>query len=237
MAQVEQAFILVGGRGTRLGALAKDTPKPLMEIAPGRVFLDFVIAAFARAGVSDIVLLAGHLAEMVEGRYGAARIGDAEIRVIRETEPLGTAGALRAARRAARAHFFMANGDSLFDFDIASLPAILDGKAIAALALRQIEDGARYGSVAVDGDRITAFREKDAARLGPALINAGVYVIRDTIFDRIPAPPCSIETDVFPGLAAEGLLRGAPFDGYFIDIGLPETLAQARLDLPARFPG
>lgn len=235
MTVVRQAFILVGGRGTRLGAIAKDAPKPLMPIADGRVFLDFVIAAFARAGVSDIVLLAGHLAGQVEARYHGRPIGSAQIRVVREPEPAGTAGALALARDIAAPLFFMANGDSLFDFAIPELAATLPADAVGALALRRVEDGGRYGAVSLENGRITRFAEKDPSLIGPALINAGVYLLRDAVLKDIGPPPCSIETDVFPKLVARGLLAGAAFEGYFIDIGLPETLAQARAELPARF--
>jgi D-glycero-D-manno-heptose 1,7-bisphosphate phosphatase len=49
---------------------------------------------------------------------------------------------------------------------------------------------------------------------------------------RIEAPS-SIESDVFPELVKEGRLEGLPFDGYFLDIGLPETLAQAQRETAA----
>jgi D-glycero-D-manno-heptose 1,7-bisphosphate phosphatase len=44
--------------------------------------------------------------------------------------------------------------------------------------------------------------------------------------------PCSIENDIFPKLAARGLLYGMPADGYFIDIGIPADLARAQTELP-----
>ena len=44
--------------------------------------------------------------------------------------------------------------------------------------------------------------------------------------------PCSIETQVFPKLASAGLLRGKRFEGYFQDIGLPQTLEEAGKDIP-----
>jgi D-glycero-D-manno-heptose 1,7-bisphosphate phosphatase len=65
------------------------------------------------------------------------------------------------------------------------------------------------------------------------LISGGVYLLSRTIIDYVRMP-CSIEHDVFPLLAASGRLRGARFDGYFLDIGLPETLAQAKREIPPR---
>ena len=62
---MRQAVILVGGRGTRLGALAQDTPKPLMPITGDIRFLDYLVENIARHGFEEILLLAGHLAHKV----------------------------------------------------------------------------------------------------------------------------------------------------------------------------
>ena len=93
-------------------------------------------------------------------------------------------------------------------------------------------DGRRYGTVEVDGARVMRFAEKNPDASGAALINAGVYVLTRAILQRIEHLPCSIESDVFPMLASEGRMFGLEGRGYFIDIGLPETLARARAELP-----
>lgn len=235
-AEIEQAVILVGGRGTRLGALARDVPKPLVEIAPGVAFLDILLSRLARRGVRHCVLLAGHLGALVEQRYAGASVGEARIAVLREGAPAGTGGALALAAPALAQLFFMLNGDSLFDFDLQALGKTMRAGDVGALALRTIDDPARYGAVnCVDG-RIVRFREKQTDLKGPALISAGIYLLRREVLDAIGPAPCSIEADVFPKLAEADRLAGATFDGYFIDIGLPDTLAQARNDLPRLFP-
>lgn len=232
---MRQAVILVGGRGTRLGAIAEATPKPLLPIEDGRLFVDYVLANLARQGVAEIILLAGHRGEQVEARYQGARVGGAVVHVVREPAPAGTAGALLHAADQLDPVFLLGNGDTLFDFDAAALEAALKPGDVGALGLRPIEDGGRYGNVICADGRISAFREKDPAHVGPALISLGIYALRREVLARVTKTPCSIETDVFPGLAAEGVLGGAVFDGYFIDIGLPDTLEQARRELPATF--
>ena len=64
-------------------------------------------------------------------------------------------------------------------------------------------------------------------------MNAGIYVLSPAIIDRIRSLPCSIETDIFPGMASEGKLYGVIGEGYFLDIGVPETLKQAQQELLA----
>lgn len=229
---VNQAVILVGGKGTRLGELAQATPKPLLEVAPGVRFVDVVIGEFARHGFTDILMLAGHRSDQVKTAYHGRDVHGARIRVIAEPEPQGTGGALRFAQASLAPRFVLCNGDSLFEINLRALTSPpLTG--VARLALRSVPDASRYGAVDLDGPSIRAFREKDATRSGPAVINGGIYFINRDILDRIRGP-CSIETDIFPVLASEGLLEGRIFDGYFLDMGLPETYERARSEVAQR---
>jgi histidinol phosphatase-like enzyme len=57
-------------------------------------------------------------------------------------------------------------------------------------------------------------------------------VLKREILDLVSAVPCSLEQDVFPALVERGQIRGKAFDGYFLDIGLPETLEQGHRELP-----
>lgn len=229
---VRQAVILVGGRGTRLGELARDTPKPLMPIEGDRRFLDYLVENIARHGVEEILLIAGHLGDQIEDRYHGRRIHGAEVVVVREPEAAGTAGALVHAANRLDDIFLMANGDSWFDFNYLALATALGADDEGALALRRVEDARRYGMVEHNDGRVVAFREKDESLTGPAWISGGVYLLRRSVVERIKTLPCSIEAEIFPALTGEGRLAAMGFDGYFIDIGLPDTLAQAQAEIP-----
>lgn len=229
---IRQTVILVGGRGTRLGDAARDYPKPLVPIAGDRRFLDYLIENLARHGVEEILLMAGHLADRVAERYHGRRVRGAQVHVIAEPAPAGTAGALRYAADRLDDLFLMANGDAYFNMNYLALGQVLGVGDVGAMALRRMPDATRYGRVETNGDRVTAFYEKDSAFRGEALISAGTYLLRGRVLDYVGEPPCSIEFDIFPKLAQAGLLAGAEFDGYMIDIGLPETLAQGRDELP-----
>lgn len=231
---IRQAVILVGGRGTRLGALTRDIPKPMMPIAGDARLLDYLLHNVARHGVEDIVLLAGHLGDVLRERYEGAHFAGATVRVIQEPAPAGTAGALRYAADTLHEQFLMTNGDSLFDANYLALGPAMRADDVGAIALRRVPDAARYGRVEVEGDRIVAFHEKDASFKGEALISSGFYMLRRSILDLVGEPPCSIEVDVFPKLAAARRLSSIESDGYFIDIGLPETLTEGRETLPAQ---
>ena len=95
---IKQIVLLVGGKGTRLGELTKETPKPLLEVEDGIRFLDVVIENFARQGFKDIILLAGFCGEQIQDAYKSKEIYGAKIRVIIETEPQGTGCLLYTSR-------------------------------------------------------------------------------------------------------------------------------------------
>jgi dTDP-glucose pyrophosphorylase len=231
---IRQAVILAGGKGTRLGPITRAVPKPMLPIAGGPPFLDYLLDMIERHGYRDILLLAGYLGETLEAAYGDRRIGKAAVRVMREEVPLGTAGALTIAREALDPRFLLMNGDAFFDINLRALEqASLRSGATATLALRSVPDAARYGRVIEEDGKVLAFLEKDTSRPGPGVINGGVYVLKREILDLVRDLPCSLEQHVFPALVERGEIAGCEFNGYFLDIGLPETLEQGHLELPS----
>ncbi len=228
---LKQAVFLVGGRGTRLGPLTDATPKPLLPVA-GRPFLDYLIDNAARQGFSDIVLLCGYLASVLAQHYAGPGPHGSTVRLVVEPEPAGTAGALLYARELLDDRFLMCNGDSLFACDLAALQERAgEADRTAFLALRRSAPGRRSGTVRLVGNDIRSFHAPEENVEGP--VNAGVYVIRRDLLDWIGPPPCSIEQDVFPRLAADGRLGGGILEGYFIDIGVPEDYERANREVAA----
>lgn len=237
---LEQVVILVGGKGSRLGELSRYMPKPLMQVQNGLTFLDILLENYARQGFKSILLLACHLGEIVKEYYDGKRISQSTIKVFIENEPKGTAGALLEISEYLQSYFILSNGDSFYDINYRAFvrDALLKDND-ASLALFKTQETQRYGSIQLKNNKVIEFKEKNAISTG--LINAGVYLCKKQIIENIKNLPCSIEMDVFPGLAKEGRLGGYIYDGYFIDIGLPATLDYARatiatmLDRPAVF--
>ena len=225
---ISQCVILVGGLGTRLGALTRDTPKPLLPVG-AKPFLDLLIERAARFGFTDIVLLAGYLGDQVLARYaGTRRIAgrDVRVRVVVEQEPAGTGGALRYLDGIADEYFVLMNGDSWLDMDLRAFASIpLPKPVLARIALRRLKDSGRYGVVILDGDRIVDFA---AAGGGEGLLNAGIYLASQGLIGAVGQVPCSLERDIFVPMAKAGKLRGMAFDGTFIDIGVAEDYARAE---------
>lgn len=225
-----QAVILVGGRGTRLGALTEDCPKPLVDVG-GHPFLDHLIVNLVRHGFTDILLLAGYLAEQIEALEKRAASLGCRITCVVEPSPAGTAGALLHARDHLAEQFLLLNGDSFFDINYLDLCALeIGGENTGAIGLRRMSDTGRYGRVELSGNKLTAFAEKTAN--SPGLINSGIYWLDKSVLEWISMSPASLETHVLPRLAKAGQLTGKSYDGFFIDIGIPEDLARAQTEIP-----
>ena len=111
------------------------------------------------------------------------------------------------------------------------MPAIGLPETAGVVALRRMADTGRYGRARLSGGAITDFAEKATAS-GPGLINGGIYWLERSVLDWIEALPASLEQDVLPRLAKAGLLGGRSYDGFFIDIGIPEDLARAQALIP-----
>ena len=225
----QQAAILIGGKGTRLGTLTSHTPKPLIVVR-GRPFVEHLILQMARAGVRRVLLLAGYLPDEVEQWRSGFSLSGVEVSAAIEPAPAGTGGALALAAESLEDRFFMANGDSFFDLDLHDLARPPVPGAVGTVALRPMDPGGRYGRVVLDGERVIAMIPGTPEAAGP--INAGVYALSRDILSFIPAGMASLEDQVFPQAAAAGRLFGRTYDGFFIDIGVPEDLARAQAVLP-----
>ena len=231
-----QAIVLVGGEGTRLRPLTSDTPKPAVTLVD-RPFLAYAIEWLAAHGVTDVVLACGFLPDVLREALGdEERHAGVRITYVAEPEPLGTAGAIRFAAEAIgdrlENRFFALNGDVLADLDLSALMRLhQEREAQATIGLHPVDDSSAYGLVSCDDDGLVLeFAEKTGEQV-PGEINAGAYVLERSVLDLVPrGQACSIEREVFPRLAGDGLC-GLLLDGYWMDIGTPERYLQASWDI------
>ena len=229
-----KAFLLAAGLGTRLRPITDSTPKCLLPI-DGRPLLDIWLDALVRAGVTEVLLNAHHLADQVEAHV-AARIGAPAVRLVIEPELLGSAGTLRANRDFVvdEDMFLAVNADNLTDFDLSVLIDVHRScGAVATLSLFRAPDPTQVGVVEVNADLVVGFEEKPAHPRGD-LANAGMYAFAPAVIEEITGPdPRDIGFDLLPKLI--GRARAVALNGsYFIDIGTSEALRRARDDWKGR---
>jgi len=223
-------FVLAGGLGMRIRSVLGDTPKLLAMIA-GRPYLDHLLDWLRCFGARRVLLGLGYQAKAVVDYLQLHPRSDLKLSYAIEPRPLGTAGALRFARSELRSDpVLVINGDSFAGADLCGMvQRQRDGGASGTVLCTEVADAGRYGRVILDQTgSIQRFVEKDATFQGPALVNAGVYLLSATLLDQIAHDDStSLENDVFERLPQGSLLA---FTGQFqfIDIGTPESLAIAR---------
>lgn len=219
-----QVVVLAGGVGSRLRPWTATIPKPLLPVLD-RTLLEHVVSSLPEDLVDEVVVAGGYKVDQIESYFNEREV-PFDVRIVPEDEPLGTGGALGNCRDVVSGTFACFNGDIVSSLDASTLLRLHQTNgSVGTLGLWEVEDPTRFGIVGLDdNNRISRFKEKPKPEeVFSNLINAGSYIFNDEIFNWMPAGRHSIERDVFPQLAAEGLLSGLPFDGYFIDAGTPEA--------------
>jgi NDP-sugar pyrophosphorylase family protein len=222
------AAVLAGGLGTRLRPVVPDRPKVLAEVG-GRPFLAYLLDQLAAARVRQAVLCTGYGADQVEAAFGA-RYGPLRLSYSREPVALGTGGALRHALPLLAAHTVLAmNGDSYCHVDLDAFRHTHRVRhAEGSLVVVEVAETERYGRVRLNAEeRVCGFEEKHA-RSGSGWVNAGIYLLERALLETIPAGSAvSLERDLFPAWTGRRFF-GFAAAGPFLDIGTPQTYAQAE---------
>lgn len=229
---LQQAVVLVGGLGSRLGELTKNTPKPMLPIN-GVCFLDILLSNLARHGFNNVLLLAQYKSEVIRAHYSNIRIKNLQIQIVEEKVPKGTGGALLEAAHLLDDVFLLVNGDTYFDINYLALLENFDSSTLdLSLALCEVENAARYGKVQLDPDgSIKSFAEKSSVSGVSGFISAGIYIVSRRIINNIQPGFVSLENDIIPDLVERKRVMGRVFDGFFIDIGLPSSYQKAQKEL------
>jgi D-glycero-alpha-D-manno-heptose 1-phosphate guanylyltransferase len=228
-----QAAILAGGLGTRLRLALPERPKVLAPVG-GRPYLMYLLDQLAEAGFREAVLLTGYRADEVRATLETDQAG-LRLTYSVENTPLGTAGAVRRALPLLSSPtILLLNGDSFCDVDLHAF-WMFHRQTVggASLVLARVADVSRFGQVVLGaGARILRFAEKGTRRV-EGWINAGIYLLDRALLGELPADtPLSLERDLLPKWVGEGHVYGFRSLGRFLDIGTPESYAQAGSFFP-----
>lgn len=231
-----KAILLAGGKGTRLRPLTLHTPKPVVPIFD-RAFLHYQIDLLRQVPeIDEVILSLNYQPRRIEEVFGEGEGTGVRLRYVVEPAPLGTGGAIRYAAQGFDDTLVVFNGDVMTAVDVqAVVERHRAAAAQATIVLTPVENPSAYGLVETDADgRVTRFLEKPGAdEITCNTINAGIYVLEPSTFDRIPKDVnYSIERAYFPSLTERGETFVAYVDqGYWIDIGTPEKYIQVHRDL------
>jgi mannose-1-phosphate guanylyltransferase len=235
---VAVAILLVGGFGTRLMPLTRDTPKPMLTVA-GIPVTEHQLKMAKAAGIKEIVLATSYLSNVFTPYFGDGSKWGMSIKYAVEKEPLGTGGAIANAAQLldTEESIVVLNGDVLSSHDLGEQIRQHEANAAdATLHLTQVADARMFGCVPTDSHgRVTAFLEKMDNPVTNQ-INAGCYVFNPLVVSAIPlATVVSVERETFPQLVSNGAkIFGYLENAYWLDVGTPKALLQASIDIVLR---
>ena len=231
-----KAELLAGGCGTRLRPLTLNTPKPVVPIFD-RPFLYHQIDLLRQIPeIDEVILSLNYQPERIKEIVGHGEDVGLPIRYLVEPEPLGTGGAIKYAEPYLDGTTIVFNGDVLTEIDLAAVVNYhRSNKAKATIVLTPVDNPSAYGLVETDSHgNVSRFLEKpDPNEISCNTINAGIYVLEPTTFDRIPTrTKYSIERSYFPSLIEQHETFVAYVDnGYWLDIGTPDKYLQGHRDI------
>lgn len=225
-----EVIILAGGLGTRLRSEIGAKPKCL-ALVNGRPFMWYLVNYLKSQGSSGLIFSLGFGSEEVISLLPEI-CGDLAYSYVVENEPLGTGGAISLAlTKSISDSVFVVNGDTMFPANLTTLMEFhKKTNAGVTVALKRMVNFDRYGAVDIDASGvITRFNEKTFCTEG--YINGGIYVINKDWWNSLKLPEkFSVEKSVLEQFCTQGLIRGLPFEEYFIDIGIPEDYHRASVE-------
>lgn len=189
--------ILAAGKGTRLGDYTKNKAKPSLLVG-GLPIVRRVWLHLKGYNLDPIVVNTSYLAESVKDA-----LANTDVTFLHEEEPAGTAGILLKVKDLLTDPFFVVNGDTLTNVDLAKMH-------------QGFKKSGAIGEI---------FTHKDAIHTG------GVYLFSREVLSYIPKDThFDIDKDLIPKLVAGGEILNLFKDlqAYYIDCGTPSKLDKAR---------
>ncbi|KIU36445.1 glucose-1-phosphate cytidylyltransferase [Methylobacterium sp. PvP062] len=229
-----KAVILAGGLGTRLSEETATRPKPMVEIG-GRPILWHIMKGYSHHGINDFVICLGYKGYIIKEYFAnyflhmsdvTMHIAENRMEIHRKTaEPWTvtlvdtgdqsmTGGRLKRVRHHLEGEemFALTYGDGVSDVDVTAQIAFhrAHGKRATVTAVRPDK---RFGYLALDGDRVTAFEEKPDNEGG--WINGGFFLLAPSVIDTVTGDETVWEREPLERLAREGDLQAFIHDGFW----------------------
>ena len=223
-------MILAAGRGERLRPLTDEVPKALLEVA-GQPLIAHHLMALASAGIERVVINIAHLATKIQQTLGNGNRYGVTIEYSHETTgALETGGGIRQALPLLSDPFLVINGDVLSNFDFQRLTS--NDRSLAHLVMVNNPPHNPAGDFFLIGNKLSTSPSGNAPRLTYAGI--GLYqkaLFKDTPNRRFPLAPLLREA------ASRSQISATIHSGYWVDVGTPARLAEARSHYKLTPPG
>lgn len=237
-----KAMLFAAGLGTRLKPFTDSNPKAL-AVVNNRTLLEHNIRYLQRYGISDVVVNVHHFAEKIEATlYENDNFGSRVTISDERQEILETGGGLKKAAPCfdGEQNIVVMNVDALTNLDLDKMIAYHNTRSnMATLAVMQRASGRHLlfdGDMTLCGWQNNSTGEqrisKNTTPVFPYAFS-GIQVISKEVLQNIPFKGKFSLIDLYLHLAKENVIKGYDHTGdIFIDVGKPESLAQAATLFP-----
>lgn len=225
-------LISAGGKGTRLQSVVADRPKPLAVVG-GRPILRTIIDKAQSFGITEFYISVNHMAEMIESHLDQECYKNISIKVLKESKPLGTAGAIGLIGEIDKA-LIVTNADVLTTTPLDKmLDMHMESNGVITCGLKEHSTTIPFGVVDVANGEIVAIKEKPEVK---NFVNAGIYILEPSICNSIVGEKYIDMPDIIQAQIAQGG-KIVPFlmHEYWIDIGRPDEFFRANKEYEKYF--
>jgi dTDP-glucose pyrophosphorylase len=213
-----KVVVMAAGKGLRMLPITETIPKVLIEIN-GKPFLYYVLKSLQKAGYNEFGLIVGYRKDMVAKFLMKQGI---EAELIEQKEQLGTAHAIKQAKRfVGKENFIALGGDNIWSINDLARMNIKDN--LNYIAGYKVNNPEKYGVLVVENDNLVRIHEKPKEFVGN-FINTGLYKFTPEIFDAIGKIGLSQRgeyelTDAISLLAKEGKVKVIKIQDFWKDLG------------------
>jgi bifunctional UDP-N-acetylglucosamine pyrophosphorylase/glucosamine-1-phosphate N-acetyltransferase len=192
-----KAVVLAAGRGERLWPLTEDSPKPLLPVA-NKSILERTTESLVRAGIRQIILVVGFRSEKIRDRLGKGEAIGAELKYVKQKTAKGTADALGTCSKELQGEdrFLVLYGDDYYETSVPRtfLAEARQNKGVT-IGTANVQDASSFGKIESKRGLVTEIQEK-APRAEPGQVNAGIYLMDQSIFPAVRKTKRSIRGEL-----------------------------------------
>ena len=227
-----QAVILAGGLGTRISEETHLKPKPMIEIG-GKPIIWHIMKIYSHYGIKNFIICCGYKGYKIKEYFAnyALHLSDItfhidndeieihkkltedwKVTLVDTGEKTSTGGRLKRIKKYINGTFCMTYGDGVGDINIKDLIDFHNSHDKIA-TLTCVIPPARWGSLKIEGDNVTDFKEKPSGNSN--WINGGFFVLEPKVLDLIDNDECIWEEEPLKNLVRQKQLKSFKHNGFW----------------------
>lgn len=224
-----EAFIMAGGKGTRLAPLTLDRPKPMLKIG-SKPIIEHNVDYLIKFGITKIYISVNYLKEQIINYFGDGSSKGISIEYIEEKEITGTLGSSTYVEKYSTKDLLVMNSDILTNINFEDFYlSYLESESEMGVASIPYDVTIPYGVIETNNNYVSSLKEKPTYTY---YSNAGIYLIKSSCINEIPKKTFYNATDLIEKLLRENRkVLNYPIRNYWLDIGKPIDFEKAQEDI------